>query len=70
MKQVSMPDHESTLIHIHTVLINMFTECNSAYLNGSLFYLIYLGEALGAIGNLKVLDLLKEYSEDPVIEVW
>ncbi|CAB1324300.1 unnamed protein product, partial [Coregonus sp. 'balchen'] len=26
------------------------------------------GEALGAIGNLKVLDLLKEYSEDPVIE--
>ncbi|XP_030639988.1 deoxyhypusine hydroxylase isoform X1 [Chanos chanos] len=27
------------------------------------------GEALGAIGNPKVLDLLKKYSEDPVIEV-
>ncbi|KAL1022913.1 hypothetical protein UPYG_G00034130 [Umbra pygmaea] len=27
------------------------------------------GEALGAIGNPVVLDLLKEYSEDPVIEV-
>jgi len=27
------------------------------------------GEALGAIGNPKVLDLLKQYSEDPVIEV-
>ncbi|KAJ7992939.1 hypothetical protein DPEC_G00267270 [Dallia pectoralis] len=27
------------------------------------------GEALGAIGNPRVLDLLKEYSEDPVIEV-
>ncbi|XP_071010207.1 deoxyhypusine hydroxylase [Oncorhynchus clarkii lewisi] len=27
------------------------------------------GEALGAIGNLEVLDILKEYSEDPVIEV-
>ncbi|KAM9480287.1 deoxyhypusine hydroxylase-like isoform 2-T2 [Salvelinus alpinus] len=26
------------------------------------------GEALGAIGNLEVLDILKEYSEDPVIE--
>ncbi|XP_016327099.1 deoxyhypusine hydroxylase isoform X1 [Sinocyclocheilus anshuiensis] len=27
------------------------------------------GEALGAIGNPKVLDLLKKYAEDPVIEV-
>lgn len=27
------------------------------------------GEALGAIGNPKVLDLLKQYSKDPVIEV-
>ncbi|XP_062815702.1 deoxyhypusine hydroxylase [Anolis carolinensis] len=27
------------------------------------------GEALGAIGNPKVLDVLKEYSDDPVIEV-
>ncbi|XP_026862293.2 deoxyhypusine hydroxylase [Electrophorus electricus] len=27
------------------------------------------GEALGAIGNPKVLDLLRQYSEDPVIEV-
>ncbi|XP_053311845.1 deoxyhypusine hydroxylase-like [Spea bombifrons] len=27
------------------------------------------GEALGAIGDPEVLDLLKEYSEDPVIEV-
>lgn len=27
------------------------------------------GEALGAIGNPKVLDLLKQYSEDPVVEV-
>ncbi|KAM4809480.1 deoxyhypusine hydroxylase [Rhinophrynus dorsalis] len=27
------------------------------------------GEALGAIGDPKVLDLLKEYSQDPVIEV-
>ncbi|XP_006639986.1 deoxyhypusine hydroxylase [Lepisosteus oculatus] len=27
------------------------------------------GEALGAIGNPKVLDILKRYSEDPVIEV-
>lgn len=27
------------------------------------------GEALGAIGDLVVLDLLKEYSQDPVIEV-
>lgn len=28
-----------------------------------------LGEALGAIGDSVVLDLLKEYSQDPVIEV-
>ncbi|XP_063002943.1 deoxyhypusine hydroxylase [Elgaria multicarinata webbii] len=27
------------------------------------------GEALGAIGNPKVLDILKQYSKDPVIEV-
>ncbi|XP_039623050.1 deoxyhypusine hydroxylase [Polypterus senegalus] len=27
------------------------------------------GEALGAIGNPKVLDVLKRYSEDPVVEV-
>ncbi|CAI5799114.1 deoxyhypusine hydroxylase [Podarcis lilfordi] len=27
------------------------------------------GEALGAIGNPKVLDVLKQYSEDPVVEV-
>lgn len=27
------------------------------------------GEALGAIGDSAVLDLLKEYSQDPVIEV-
>ncbi|XP_064335781.1 deoxyhypusine hydroxylase isoform X2 [Camelus dromedarius] len=27
------------------------------------------GEALGAIGNLEVLELLKQYSTDPVIEV-
>ncbi|XP_060786906.1 deoxyhypusine hydroxylase [Neoarius graeffei] len=27
------------------------------------------GEALGAIGNPKVLDLLKQYSKDPVVEV-
>ncbi|NWU71967.1 DOHH hydroxylase, partial [Pterocles burchelli] len=27
------------------------------------------GEALGAIGNLSVLDVLKRYSEDPVVEV-
>ncbi|NXX75562.1 DOHH hydroxylase, partial [Urocolius indicus] len=27
------------------------------------------GEALGAIGNPKVLDILKRYSEDPVVEV-
>ncbi|XP_028301352.1 deoxyhypusine hydroxylase isoform X2 [Gouania willdenowi] len=27
------------------------------------------GEALGAIGDIQVLDLLKEYSKDPVIEV-
>ncbi|XP_013913214.1 PREDICTED: deoxyhypusine hydroxylase [Thamnophis sirtalis] len=27
------------------------------------------GEALGAIGNPKVLDILKQYSEDPVVEV-
>ncbi|NXX99803.1 DOHH hydroxylase, partial [Centropus bengalensis] len=27
------------------------------------------GEALGAIGNPKVLDILKHYSEDPVVEV-
>lgn len=27
------------------------------------------GEALGAIGNPEVLDLLKEYSKDPVVEV-
>nr|XP_060616693.1 deoxyhypusine hydroxylase-like [Anolis sagrei ordinatus]XP_060616694.1 deoxyhypusine hydroxylase-like [Anolis sagrei ordinatus] len=27
------------------------------------------GEALGAIGNPKVLDILKQYSDDPVIEV-
>lgn len=28
-----------------------------------------LGEALGAIGDAEVLDLLKEFSHDPVIEV-
>lgn len=28
-----------------------------------------VGEALGAIGNPKVLELLKQYSKDPVIEV-
>lgn len=28
-----------------------------------------LGEALGAIGDPVVLDLLKEYRQDPVIEV-
>ncbi|KFP86431.1 Deoxyhypusine hydroxylase, partial [Apaloderma vittatum] len=27
------------------------------------------GEALGAIGNPSVLDILKRYSEDPVVEV-
>lgn len=27
------------------------------------------GEALGAIGDPAVLELLKEYSQDPVIEV-
>ncbi|KGL75986.1 Deoxyhypusine hydroxylase, partial [Tinamus guttatus] len=27
------------------------------------------GEALGAIGNPEVLDVLKRYSEDPVVEV-
>lgn len=27
------------------------------------------GEALGAIGNPGVLDILKRYSQDPVIEV-
>lgn len=27
------------------------------------------GEALGAIGDPSVLDLLKEYSQDPVVEV-
>ncbi|KFV78720.1 Deoxyhypusine hydroxylase, partial [Struthio camelus australis] len=27
------------------------------------------GEALGAIGNPDVLDILKHYSEDPVVEV-
>ncbi|TRZ03471.1 hypothetical protein DNTS_021550, partial [Danionella cerebrum] len=27
------------------------------------------GEALGAIGNPKVLDLLKKHAEDPVVEV-
>ncbi|NXW46790.1 DOHH hydroxylase, partial [Nyctiprogne leucopyga] len=27
------------------------------------------GEALGAIGNTNVLDILKKYSEDPVVEV-
>ncbi|KGL89680.1 Deoxyhypusine hydroxylase, partial [Charadrius vociferus] len=27
------------------------------------------GEALGAIGNPNVLDILKRYSEDPVVEV-
>lgn len=30
---------------------------------------LFLGEALGAIGDPSVLDLLKEYSQDPVIEV-
>lgn len=30
---------------------------------------MFVGEALGAIGNPKVLDLLKQYSEDPVVEV-
>lgn len=28
-----------------------------------------VGEALGAIGDPAVLDLLKEYSQDPVVEV-
>lgn len=31
---------------------------------------VILGEALGAIGNPKVLDLLKHHAEDPVIEVF
>lgn len=35
--------------------------------DGSLCVLV--GEALGAIGDSVVLNLLKEYSQDPVIEV-
>lgn len=30
---------------------------------------VFVGEALGAIGDSAVLDLLKEYSQDPFIEV-
>lgn len=31
--------------------------------------LLFLGEALGAIGDPEVLDILKQYSTDPVVEV-
>jgi hypothetical protein len=30
---------------------------------------LFSGEALGAIGNPEVLELLKQYSTDPVVEV-
>jgi hypothetical protein len=32
-------------------------------------FLLYSGEALGAIGSADVLELLKEYASDPVPEV-
>lgn len=31
--------------------------------------LFFSGEALGAIGDLEVLEILKQYSTDPVVEV-
>ena len=33
------------------------------------YFLEFLGEALGAIGSTEVLSVLKEYSSDPVTEV-
>lgn len=46
------------------------TGSNSALsVSACLSLCVSLGEALGAIGDPTVLDLLKEYSQDPVIEV-
>lgn len=36
---------------------------------GPACWLVSSGEALGAIGNPEVLDLLKQYVTDPVVEV-
>jgi hypothetical protein len=52
--------------------VNFFaTAALSSYLTVLylLFHLFCSGEALGAIGSITVLDLLKEYCNDPVAEV-
>ena len=43
--------------------------CYFSSLNWYFIYFTFLGEALGAIGSTEVLDILEEYSKDPVIEV-
>lgn len=42
---------------------------SGAVLKSDCYLCVLVGEALGAIGDSAVLDLLKEYSQDPVIEV-
>lgn len=55
---------------IHRILrIETTVPCISVCLSVTLTVCLSLGEALGAIGDPVVLDLLKEYSEDPVVEV-
>ncbi|XP_030148326.1 deoxyhypusine hydroxylase isoform X2 [Lynx canadensis] len=47
----------------------MTSELICGWAQGGCFHFTLLGEALGAIGNPEVLEVLKQYSADPVIEV-
>lgn len=60
-----------TCVCCHCVLkVTISYECKYAdELSIALTVCLSLGEALGAIGDPVILDLLKEYSQDPVIEV-
>lgn len=54
----------------HKYLRCMRVKSNSAVsVSASLTVCVSLGEALGAIGDPVVLDLLKKYRQDPVVEV-
>lgn len=59
----------STQIGLLQQIKGGFFSCFSSFSGFSDCILLFTGEALGAIGNTEVLDLLKQYSEDPVIEV-
>lgn len=47
----------------------IFIQVDGFNLRCSVCLSVFVGEALGAIGDLVVLNLLKEYSHDPFIEV-